>query len=125
MVLSLGGTESTAEGFDTTSITDGIRQCLRLLADKGPPDLVYILPCPSLWPLARRPLVEELRQALQTPVDRWKLVDLEPRASQFLEAQSRHPDHAAALVEDGEIGPSLTGLGALLVADELRKAMRG
>lgn len=125
LVLSLGGTESGSDLFDPKTTSDGIRQCMRLLSDKGPPDLILILPCPSLWPLTHRPLVQELRESMQIPLDRWKVVDLEPRASSFLEAQANHPDLAAALVEDSEMGPALTGLGALLVATELREALRG
>lgn len=125
LILSLGGTESAAERFDPEATAVGIRQCMKLLSDKGPADLYLILPAPSLWPLDRRSAVETLRQALSIPSDRWKLVDLEPRASDFLAAQARHPDLAAALVEDADAGPALTGLGALLVADELRKALGG
>ena len=124
LILSLGGAESNLDGFDPGTTADGIRRCMRLLSDKGPPDLILILPCPSLWPLARRPSVEVLRRSLSDASGRWRLLDLEPRASAFLEAQSRHPDLAAALVEDSDSGPCLTGLGALLVADELRKLLR-
>jgi hypothetical protein len=125
LVLSLGGTESGTDSFEPSATADGIRRCMHLLSDKGPADLLLVLPIPSLWPLARRSAIESMRQELSTPQDRWKLVDIEPRAAAFLEAQSRHPDLAAALVEDSDTGPALTGLGALLVADELRKALAG
>jgi len=123
LVLSLGGTESAMDDFDPSATADGIRRCMRLLSDKGPASLHLVLPIPSLWPLERREAIGALRQNLTTPADRWNLVDVEPRAAAFLEAQSRHPDLAAALVEDSDTGPALTGLGALLVADELRKAL--
>lgn len=125
LVLSLGGTESGMGVFDPSATADAIRRCMHLLSDKGPAELFLVLPIPSLWPLERRQAIDELRRILSAPADRWNLVDIEPRASAFLESQSRHPDLAAALVEDSDNGPALTGLGALLVADELRKALAG
>lgn len=125
LVLSLGGTESGTEEFDPAATADKIRRCMRLFSDKGPSGLYLLLPVPSLWPLERRAAVESLRQILRSTDDRWALVDTEPRAAAFLDAQSRHPDLAAGLVEDSDTGPALTGLGALLVADELRKALAG
>lgn len=123
LVLSLGGAESFRTDFDPVSTATAIHRCLEMLSDKGPQALHLVLPCPSLWPLAQRPKVESLRRILSKPIPRWTFVDLEPRAGAFLEAQSRHPDQAAALVEDSETGPGLTSLGALLVADEIHKSL--
>lgn len=123
LILSLGGAEALQAGFDPKTTAEAIRRCLSLLADKGPHELHLVLPCPSLWPRALRAPIDDLRQALMDPEGRWSRIDLEPRATAFLEAQSRHPDQAAALVEDSDSGPSLTSLGALLVADELHKAL--
>lgn len=122
LILSLGGAESLGEDFDPATTANSIRRCMELLADKGPQRLHLILPCPSLWIRSRRAQIEQLRQELLAPLPRWTLIDLEPRAAGFLEAQSHHPDLAAALVEDSDSGPALTALGALLVADELHKA---
>lgn len=124
LVLSLGGLESNLDPFDPSATADGIRRCMKLLADKGPRHLHLVLPCPALWTMDRRPAVESLRRMLSEPADRWRIIDIQPRANAFLEAQAQHPDLAAALVEDSDHGPGLTGLGALLVADELRKALR-
>lgn len=124
LVLSLGGFESQSESFDPSATGEAIRKCMRLLSDKGPRHLHLILPCPALWTTERRDAIQALRESLTDPVDRWQLVDLQPRAAGFLDAQARHPDLAAALVEDTDGGPALTGLGALLAADELRKALR-
>lgn len=124
LVLSLGGLESYRDPFDPDATADGIRRCMKLLSDKGPRHLHLVLPGPALWTMDRRPAVESLRRSLSEPTDRWQIVDIQPRAHAFLEAQAKHPDLAAALVEDSDTGPALTGLGALLVADELRKALR-
>lgn len=123
MVLSLGGAEALQDGFDPKTTAEAIRRCMLVLADKGPHELHLVLPCPSLWPRDLRPAIDGLRRDLMAPDARWSLIDLEPRANAFLEAQARHPDQAAALVEDSDSGPSLTSLGALLVADELHKAL--
>jgi hypothetical protein len=123
LILSLGGAEAFQDDFDPQATAENIRRCMVLLADKGPQELFLILPCPSLWPWAKRPMVEALREALLPVVGKWTLIDLERRANAFLEAQSRHPDQAAALVEDSDSGPSLTSLGALLVADEVHGAL--
>lgn len=123
LVLSLGGAETFRDDFDPQATAEAIGRCQLLLADKGPQELFLVLPCPSLWPRSKRASVEILRQNLSQPASRWRLVDPEPRASTFLEAQSRHPDQAAALVEDSDSGPSLTSLGALLVGDVIHKAL--
>jgi hypothetical protein len=123
LILSLGGAESFQDDFDPKATAESVRRCMVLLADKGPQELFLVLPCPSLWPRSKRASVETLRQDLSQPAPRWRLIDLELRASAFLEAQSRHPDQAAALVEDSDAGPSLTSLGALLVADEIHRAL--
>ena len=123
LVLSLGGAEASQDDFDPQATAESIRRCMVLLADKGPQELFFVLPSPALWPLSKRASVEAMRHALSQPATRWTLVDLEPRSSAFLHAQSKHPDQAAALVEDSDSGPSLTSLGALLVADELHKVL--
>jgi hypothetical protein len=122
LLLTLGTEEATGEGFDPADVSDGIRQCMDLLADKGPRELWLLLPVPSLWPLASRSGVEELRERLSGSSGRWRLVDAEPAAAAFLSAQSAHPDTAVALVEDSSSGPVPTGIGALLLAREIHSA---
>ncbi|HOX51276.1 MAG TPA: hypothetical protein PKY05_07300 [Fibrobacteria bacterium] len=121
LILSLGTPEILASGFAPDRTASQIAACLDLLADKGPAELWLLLPVPAFWPLAKRPLVDDLRARLVSPPGRWKVLDAAPRAEQFLSAQSRHPDLAVALVEDSPSGPVPTGTGALLVATEIHR----
>ena len=122
LLLSLGSAEASNPSFSPSTTLDEIRQCLELLADKGPREIWLLLPVPSLWPLDRREDVESLRSALAALPGRWRTVDAEPTAAAFLSAQATHPDTAAALVEDTPSGPVPTGTGALLIADRIRRA---
>jgi hypothetical protein len=121
LLLSLGSAEAASESFSPDRTVDEIRQCLELLADKGPRELWLLLPVPSLWPLDRRDDVEALRSALSALQGRWRTVDAEPHAHKFLFAQASHPDTAAALVEDSPTGPVPTGTGALLLAEQIHR----
>jgi len=122
LLLSLGSTEAAGPSFSPSTTLDEIRQCLELLADKGPREIWVLLPVPSLWPLDLRDDVETLRAGLAALRGRWRAVDSEPQAAAFLLAQASHPDTAAALVEDSDSGPVPTGTGALLLADRIRRA---
>ena len=122
LLLSLGSAEAADPSFSPRETLDGIRQCLDLLADKGPRDLWVLLPTPSLWPLDLRDGVEDLRSGLVGLRGRWRFVDAEPEAAAFLAAQASHPDTAAALVEDSPSGPMPTGTGALLLAEQIHLA---
>jgi hypothetical protein len=122
LLLTLGAQEAALEDFDPIDVSDKIRQCMDLLADKGPRELWLLLPAPSLWPLASRDGVATLRERLLEPSGRWRLVDAEPAAAAFLSAQSAHPDTSVALVEDSDSGPLPTGTGALLLAREIHSA---
>ena len=122
LLLSLGSTEAAGPSFSPSATLDEIRQCLELLADKGPREIWLLLPVPSLWPLDLREGVESLRSGLAALRGRWRVVDAEPQAAVFLLAQASHPDTAAALVEDSASGPVPTGTGALLLAERIRRA---
>lgn len=122
LVLSLGSHEANRDDFDPDTTAASIGKCLDLLADKGPKELWLALPTPCLWPLERREGVERLRQKLSNVRPRWGVVDLEPAARRFMEAQSAHPDLVAALVEDSPNGPVPTATGALLLAREIHRA---
>lgn len=122
LLLSLGSAEAASPSFSPSSTYDEIRQCLDLLADKGPREIWLLLPAPSLWPLDLRQDVESLRSGLAALRGRWRVVDAEPQVAAFLLAQASHPDTAAALVEDSPSGPVPTGTGALLLADQIHRA---
>ncbi|MCB9495665.1 MAG: hypothetical protein H6686_02130 [Fibrobacteria bacterium] len=121
LLVSLGSGELKSPSPDPRTIADGIRSCLEVLADKGPRSIWLLLPAPTLWPSAIRPVVQALRQELASEDPRWRLVDVEPRAAAFVAAQAAHPDDAAALTDHG---PVLTASGALLLALEIRNAWR-
>lgn len=121
LILSLGTREILQSDFSPKTTAHEIRACMDLLADKGPSELWLLLPIPAFWPLARREAVELLRQELSNAPARWKQLDAQPRAEHFLSSQARHPDLAAALVEDTVDGPVPTGTGALLVASEIHR----
>jgi hypothetical protein len=122
LLLSLGSAEAASPTFSPSDTLDEIRQCLELLADKGPKEIWVLLPVPSLWPLDLRGDVESVRSGIAALRGRWRVVDAEPAATAFLHAQATHPDTAAALVEDSPSGPVPTGTGALLLADQIRRA---
>jgi len=119
LLASLGGPELLASDPDPRAIAASIKACMDVLADKGPPRTFLLLPSPSLWPSAKRPAVQALRQELSSTGSRWRTIDIEARAAAFVAAQAAHPDDATALVDQG---PVLTPLGSLLVALEIRKS---
>lgn len=120
LVVSLGGAELLRDPSDPSAIAASCLSCLELLAGKGPRGFHLLLPCPSLWPSSLRPAVQALRQMLSDSArGRWHPIDVEPRAAAFVAAQAAHPDEANALVDQG---PVLTPLGALLLAQEIRRS---
>ena len=120
LVVSLGGAELVRDPSDPAAIAASCLSCLDLLVSKGRRSISLVLPCPSLWPSVVRPSVQALRQELSAASrGRWDAIDAEPRAAAFVAAQAAHPDDASALVDEG---PVLTHLGALLLAQEIRRS---